>query len=528
MSQRADGGFLRSARTVSGLTLVSRVLGLMRDAAMAHLLGAGMVNDALTYAWTVPNAFRRLFGEGALSAAFVPVFAKVLEEDGKARARQIANQVISAVALALMALALVLILLVGVIPDSWLAWAADGDLDRAQLTVSYIQLLLPYLAFICIIAQFMAVLNAMGEFAVPAFSPVILNVIWLAGIFGAGWWGASADLADPRETQGFIIACSILGAAVLQFFWHLPRMSSLGVGFSLSRPRLGPEVRAVGATVGPMLLGMGAAQINVFTDRSIAWAVLPNGGTTHLYLAMRVMQFPLGLVTMAIVTAVYPMLARLMARDDRTGVASTTGLALRSNMLIALPAAVGLGLLAHPIVTLLFERGHFDADSSLLTAEALMGYAAGIPFAGTVMLLTRASYVLGDVRFPVRVGLTMVLVNLMLDLLLVGPLGELGLACATSITLTLTAVWLFLGVRRHLDLPAGESLLSGMLPAVFVVALMGTVVFAVDQGMIAWLGEGRDVALWRVAAGTLSGMAIFVLLAPKLCPREWRELSGRA
>jgi len=488
-------------------------MGLLRDAAMAHVLGAGMVNDALTYAWTVPNAFRRLFGEGALSAAFVPVFTKVLEQDGKPRARQVANQVISMVALALMGLAGVLMLVVGAIPDSWLErLVVEGDLGKAQLTVIYIQMLLPYLAIICIIAQFMAVMNAMGEFAVPAVAPVILNVIWFAGIVAAGFWGAGSDLEDPREIQGFLIACAILFAALVQFIWHLPRLKSLGMGFALAMPRMGPELRAVAAALGPMLLGMGAAQLNVLTDRTIAWAVLPDGGTTHLYLAMRIMQFPMGLVTMAIVTAVYPMLARLMAQEDRHAVASTTGLALRSNLLIALPAATGLVLLANPIVTLLFERGQFDAASSALTAEALMGYAVGIPFAGTVMLLTRASYALGDLRFPVRVGLSMVMVNLGLDLLLVGPLGELGLACATSITLVLTAVWMMLGVRRQLESPQQENLLSGMLPAVFVVAL-------------GWLGATRDVAFWRVAAGTLAGVVICVLLAPRVCPKEWRELS---
>ena len=527
MSLSADRGFLRSARTVSVLTLVSRVVGLARDAAMAHVLGAGVVNDALTYAWTVPNAFRRLFGEGALSSAFVPVFTKVLEEDGRDRARQVANQVISGLGAGLAVLAAVLIVLVGAVPESWFEWLVGADeLGKAALTVSYVQLLLPYLAIICVIAQFMAVLNSLGEFAVPAFSPVILNLIWLTGIIGAAVWGARSDLDDPREAQGFIIVCTILVAAVVQFVWHLPKLASMGVGFRLTRPRLGPELRAVGLAMGPMLLGMGAAQINVLADRTIAWTLLPTGGTTHLYFAMRIQQFPMGLVTMAIVTAVFPMMARLMARKDRHGVASTAGLALRSNLLIALPAAVGLALLAHPIVSLLFERGQFGPASASVTAEALAGYALGIPFAGTVMLLTRACYATGDVKFPVRVGLSMVLVNLALDLVLVGPLGELGLACATSITSILTAAWLMVGVRHRLELRPDERLLTGLLPSLLVVSLMAAVVVGVDQGLVSWLGDARDVALWRVLAGTISGMGLFVALAPRLCPKEWHELSA--
>ncbi|MFT7461750.1 MAG: putative peptidoglycan lipid II flippase [Pseudohongiellaceae bacterium] len=527
MSQRADRGFLRSARVVSSLTLVSRVMGLLRDAAMAHVLGAGVVNDALTFAWTVPNAFRRLFGEGALSSAFVPVFTKVLDEHGRARARQVSNQVISGLGLGLLVLSVVLIVLVGMIPEAWLeSWVGGAEPGKAQLIASFCQLLLPYLAVICVVAQFMAVLNSLGEFAVPAFAPVILNVIWLLGVIGAAVWGAQSNLEDPREAQGFIIVCTILVAACVQFAWHLPKMAALGVGFRLTRPRLGPELRAVATAMGPMLLGMGAAQLNVMADRSIAIAMLPTGGTTHIYYAMRIQQFPMGLVTMAIVTAVYPMLARLMARDDHRGVAATAGLALRSNLLIALPAAVGLVLLAHPIVTLLFERGQFGPDSSVLTAGALAGYAAGIPFAGTVMLLTRACYATGDVKFPVRVGLSMVLVNVSLDLALVGPLGELGLACATSVTTVFTAIWLMVGVRRRLELLPGERLLTGLLPSLLVVALMGAVVSTVDYGLVAWLGNTRDVAIWRVLAGTVSGLAVFVTLAQRLCPKEWQEVSG--
>lgn len=528
-SSSADRGFLRSARLVSALTLVSRVLGLFRDAATAHLLGAGMVNDALTYAWTVPNAFRRLFGEGALSSAFVPVFTRVLHERGREAARAVANQVISAVGLGLLTLALALVVAAGLIPDDWLsALVGTGELEKARLTVAYTQLLLPYLAVICVIAQFMAVLNSLEEFAVPSFSPVILNLVWLVGIAVAAGWGSGDELPgeDLRARQGFVIVAAILVASLVQFAWHLPCMGRLGVGFRPVRPVLGPELRDVLGAMGPMLLGMGAAQLNVLADRTIALAALPDGGTTHLYYAMRVMQFPLGLVTMALVTTVYPALARLVSREDHQGVAATASLALRTNLLIAVPAGAGLALLAGPIVTLLFEGGEFGAEATRPTALALTGYALGVPFAGTVMLLTRASYAAGDLALPVRVGLGMVVVNVALDLALVGPLGELGLALATTLSAAASAGLLWFGVRRRLGGGALPGLAGGSLPILVVVALMALGVVAVDMVLADLVPPGRPGAALRVPAGLVVGLSLFALGARRLCPDAWSELSS--
>jgi len=513
---------------VSSLTLLSRVLGLVRDAAMAHLLGAGAVHDALTFAWTIPNAFRRLFGEGALSTAFVPVFGRVLEREGRPAAGRLACELVTVLALVLVSLAGLLALAVGMAPESWLeALFGEGQLAKAQLTVRYVQLLLPYLAAICVIAQLMAVLNAMEEFVVPALAPVLLNLVWLGGVGLAAWfWADEPPGFSLRARQGYVIVGAILLAAVLQFVWHLPRMRALGVPFRLVRPRLSPELRSVARSMGPMLLGMGAAQINLLADRSIALMVLPDGGATHLYYGLRVQQFPMGLVTVALATTAYPAMARLMAREDRGGAAAMASLALRTNLLVALPAMAGLVLLADPIVTLLFQSGGFGVEDTRLTAAALAGYGWGIPFAGTALLLQRASYAAGDLRLPLIIGLVMVLVNVGLDLVLVGPFGGAGLAVATSLSAVVSAVWLFWGVRRRLLLPEGERLLGGLLPALLAAGLMAAVVAGLDAVIAPLAGPGRLGAGLRVGAGSLTGMAVFALLAPRLCPREWRSIAS--
>jgi len=515
----SNGGFLRSARNVSGLTLLSRVLGLARDTATAYLLGAGWVNDALNYAWTLPNAFRRLFGEGALSSAFVPVLSDVVEKEGRSRAREVANQVICTTGLFLLLLSAGLMLAAAFVPEAWMArWLNTDDPERARLTARYLQILLPYLAGVCIVAQLMAVLNVLGEFTVPAFAQVIVNVVWIAGV-GV----AAAIAADDAPMQGTIIAISVLVAAVLQFLWHLPRLSKLGVGFRPVAPRRSPELSRVLRLMGPMLLGMGAGQIAVLADNQIAIMFLGEGGRTHIYYGMRVMQFPMGLVAVALGTVVYPLLSRLMARGDRSGTASAAGLALRTDLLLTLPAAVGLVLLARPIIGLLFERGAFTPHAADITAQALGGYALGIPFAGMAILLVRASYAMGDTRLPVRVGLVAVTVNIALDLALVGPLEEFGLALATSATAFVSALLLFRGMRPLLRSPEGLGA-HAIVPLIAVTAIMGAVVWAADLGLAPHVPTGGFGHLARVLVGTALGVTVFVLLAARFCSQEWAQI----
>ena len=527
----AERHFLRSAWTVSMLTMLSRVLGLVRDKATAYLLGASAVNDALTWAWTIPNAFRRLFGEGALSSAFVPTYSRVLETEGRERARQVSNDVISSVAFFLTLLSVALSLLVMLVPVGPLAEWTGKEPAKIELTLRYTELLLPYLAVICVIAQFMGVMNTMGEFAVPAFASVILNLMWVAGVLAAAFL-VGTRAATPQELealharQGYVIVGAILVSGVVQALWHLPRMKSLGVGFRLVRPRRTPELMAVIALTLPMLIGMGAQQINVLADRTVAYAALGDGGTTHLYYGLRIMQFPQGLVTAALVSAVFPTLARLKARGDSGSVAATASLAMRVNLLLTLPAAAGLMLLARPIVGLLVEGGNFTSASGDATSRALIGYSLGIPGAGMVMLLSRSCYAIGEVRAPVVAGLWCVAINVALAVSLVAPLAEFGLALATTISSFVNAGLLLAAFRARLELPPGRRLLAGALPAVALTLLMSLVVWAVDHALAGLLREGLPDVSLRTAGGIAAGLAVYLGLAGRFCPDEWKEIRG--
>jgi putative peptidoglycan lipid II flippase len=506
---------------VSVLTLLSRVLGLLRDSATAALLGSTWVNDALNYAWTLPNLFRRLFGEGALSSAFVPVFSRTVEQQGIARARDVANAVISAMAVFLVLLATALVALVGLLPlERVVVWFGVEDTARAAVLVRYIQIVLPYLAGVCVVAQFMAVLNVLGEFTVPALAQVIVNLVWIAGVGAAAWW-APGDLPE----QGGIIAWAVIVSAVLQFLWHLPRLRALGVGFRFVRPRMTPELSAVLRGMLPIMVGMGAGQIAVLADSHIAMLYLGEGGRSHIYYGMRVMQFPMGLVAVALGTVVYPLLARLIARGEHDRAAASADLALRTDLLLTLPAAVGLLVLARPIVGLLFQHGEFDARAGDLTARALEGYALGIPAAGAVILLTRACYAMGRMSLPVRVGVAMVAVNVGLDLLLVELWGEFGLGLATSVSATLASLALLYGlrellgsVRRRTWVPLASLLLC--------TALMGGIVRLADGWLAGRVGSGTGGNALRVGAGMGLGLAVFALSASRLCREEWSAVAA--
>ncbi len=528
--------FLHSAWTVSALTMLSRVLGLVRDQITGALLGAGAVNDALIWAWSIPNMFRRLFGEGALSSAFVPIYSRVLEKEGVARARQVSNQVISSLAIFLTVLAAAMALITLLMPPQWLADWTGKDLAKAELMLRYTALLTPYLAFICVIAQFMGVMNAMGEFAIPAIASVILNLMWVAGVIAAAWlMGTTASTPEALEAlnarQGYVIASAILISGLLQFLWHLPGLKRLGVGFAFTLPRRTAELKAVLASTGPMLIGMGAVQLNILIDRAVAEGFLSDGAVTHLYYGQRIMQFPQGLVSAALVSAVFPALARMSLRGDGKSVVATTSLAIRVNSLLTLPAAIGFIVLAAPIVALLFEHGHFDASASALTGRALIGFSLGIPFAGMNMLLARAFYAHGDVRTPMRIGLLAVAVNVLLDFALVGPFAELGLALATSVATAVNSWMLLTAFRARMRLPREERLLSGLAPALGLTALMGVVVWGVDFGVeravaaADWPAGGLLTLGVRCGVGIGAGLAVYLGLASRLCPQEWNELS---
>ncbi|MDQ7780271.1 MAG: murein biosynthesis integral membrane protein MurJ [Planctomycetota bacterium] len=420
---------VRSAAIISLCTLLSRVLGLVREIFAATFIGAGWVMDAFAIAFQVPNLFRRLFGEGALSAAVVPVFSEQLEKKDKRSAARFVNASITMLGLVLG------ILTIAGIGISFLLPLMAGDTPESQrwmdLFSRLLRIMLPYLPLICIVALVSAVLNVLKHFAMPALASTVLNICWIAG-FVLAWKMTS----DPEQAV-IIIAWAIIVGGVLELLLQVPVLMAKGIKYRPVVDFKDEGVRSVLKLMGPTALGIAVVQINLLVDSVIAKVcVTGDGAVSALYFGNRLMQFPLALIGISLATAVFPYLAEHAARGKTAEFASELTRAFNLCLFVALPASVGLVLVAAPIVKLFFQWERFTASAGARTVSVLVCYSVGVWAYCCLHVVNRAFYALKDTATPVRVGAMMVGANVTLNLILVWPLGESGLALATAVTAT--------------------------------------------------------------------------------------------
>ncbi|NKC32433.1 murein biosynthesis integral membrane protein MurJ [Falsiroseomonas selenitidurans] len=414
---------LRSVFTVGGWTMASRILGFARDMLIASRLGAGPVADAFFIALKLPNLFRRLFGEGAFNAAFVPAFAGSFALDGPAKARALANSLAGLMTIWLSALVLLGIVFM---PQLLFVLAPGfvGEAVRFPLAVELTRITFPYLLFICLAALVSGVLNGMDRFGAAAATPVLFNLVAMAALLG---------LTPYVATPGHALAWGVLASGVLQLGLLLVAVRAAGLAISpLSRPVLTPEVRGVLRRMGPGLVGAGVTQLNLAIDIILA-SLLPAGAVSYLYYADRVAQLPLGVIGAAVGTALLPLLARQLRTGRRLAAHRSQNRAIELSLAFALPAAFAIAISAGPIITTLFERGQFDAAAAAATAGALVAGAIGLPAFVLVKALTPGFFARGDTATPVKVGILVVVLNLALNLALIPVLAHVGIALATSI-----------------------------------------------------------------------------------------------
>ena len=433
-------------RTVSLLTLGSRVTGLLRDAVLGRVFGLGL--DPFLFAFLVPNLFRRLFGEGALASAFLPAYTTLLREDPLA-ARRLATLTVAS---------MVVVLGVVVLGIEAILWALQGVTDGGSPTLRLTMITLPYLPLVCLVAVLGAILQARGRFGPTAAAPIILNACLVA----AALLGAS--IGDEHLT---VIAAAVVVAGLLQVAWSLAALR----GQEAWAGSCGDARGALGAILrrtGPMLLGLGAFQLNTFLDGIIAsWPTLVGptilsiaypleaGALTAVTFAQRLYQFPLGVFGIAVATVIFPLLAR---RANEPG-AFTNILrrGLRLVVFVGLPASAGLMLVRSPLASAIFEGGLFTDTDVGRVGVVLLGYATAIWAYSMVHVLTRAFYARHDVRTPVRTAMAMVVLNLLLNVTLIWtPLREAGLAWSTALCAVVQAAVLLRAVRRH----AGNDILD--------------------------------------------------------------------
>ena len=499
--------FVRSAATVGALTLVSRIFGFLRDILIARYVGAGVVGDAFFVAFKLPNLFRRLFAEGAFNLAFVPLFAQRVRAQGRAAALAFAGE-----AMAVLLWALIGAVAVAEIAMPWLIRAAaPGFADepaRFALAVALTRLTFPYLLFVSLVTLLAGVLNGVERFAAAAAAPILLNLCLIAGV---------VVFRDSLATPGHALAAAVAVAGAVQLLWLVWNCRRAGLLPPLPLPRLTPGVKRLLVLVAPAALGAGVQQLNLLADVIIA-SFLPAGSISYLYYADRVVQLPLGVVGIAVGTALLPTLARQVHTDPAAAAASQNR-ALEYALLLALPAAAALAVIARPIVQALFEHGAFDAAATAATAGALAAYAAGLPAFVLVKALAPGYFAREDTRTPVKIAVGCLVVNVALSLALVGPLAHVGIALASAVSSWLNAALLAAGLvrRRHLRL---DSRLRRRLPRMaLAAAAMAVVVRLAADALAPWFAGGPAAAAAALAAVVALGVGLFALAA---------QLSGAA
>jgi len=419
------------------MTLLSRILGFVRDVAFARLFGAGVGMDAFLVAFKIPNFLRRMFAEGAFSQGFVPVLSEVKARQGEAEVKQLVDHVAGTLGLVLFGLTAVAVvaapLLIMLFAPGFI-----GDDGRFDLAAGMLRITFPYLLFISLTACAGGILNAYGRFAVPAFTPVLLNL----ALLGAAWWLAPR-MAEPITA----LAWGVFVAGIAQLAFQLPFLARLGL---LPRPRPSfrdPGVRRILKLMGPALFGASVTQVNLLIDTLIA-SFLVAGSVSWLYYSDRLVEFPLGVFGIALATVILPSLSRRHAETDPEAFSQTLDWALRWVLLLGTPCAVGLMALAGPILATLFQYDAFTARDVDMAARSLMAYAVGLQGFILVKVLAPGYFARQDTRTPVRIGIIAMVVNVVLNLALVVPLAHAGLALATSLAAFVNGGLLLRGLRR--------------------------------------------------------------------------------
>jgi putative peptidoglycan lipid II flippase len=434
---------IRNSATIGGLTLVSRVLGFLRDMLMARYVGAGFASDAFLIAWRLPNLFRALFAEGAFSAAFVPMFNRTVaqEKDGLAAGLRFAEQVLAVLLPLLIVFTIVMIAAAGPIVWAMTGGFPDGGPEKLALATAYTRITFPYLMLISLVSLLGGILNSLNRFWVNAAAPILLNVCLIIGLL---FFRGHSDVETAR-TQAICVTLS----GVAQLLWLMWACKQAGVVLRIRRPRLDPQVKALLKLIGPAALGAGAVQFNLLIATSLAARFLPQGSVSYLYYADRLNQLPLGLIGIGVGTAMLPSLSRQIGGGDKQAALDTQNRAIELVLLLTLPATAALMVSATPLIRALLQHGLFDPSDTIKSAQALTAFSFGLPAYVLIKVLTPGFYARADTRTPVRIAMIAMLVNLVLNLTLIWPLAHVGLALSTAISAWVNAIMLYWTLHKR-------------------------------------------------------------------------------
>lgn len=504
---------MRSSIITSAGTLLSRVLGMVREVVFAALFGDGPGADAFFVAWRIPNFLRRLFGEGAFSQAFVPVLAEYRQKFSVEEVKRLVDHVCGTLSLVLLLVTVIGIIGAPVI-GALFAWGYLDQPEKFELLVSMLRITFPYLLLICLTGFAGAILNSYGNFAVPALTPVWLNITLIA----------CALLLSPLfEEPAFALAWGVLLAGLIQLMFQIPFLSHLKM---LPRPRLRPKHEGVSKVITlmlPVMFSVSVGQINLLIDSALATQIDGDGSVAWLYYADRLLELPLGGLAIAIATVILPTLSRIHSKGDEAEFVETLRWGLRCILALGIPATVALMVLAQPLVITLYQRGEFGPESVLPVARALQAFSIGLFALMAVKILASAYFSRQDTRTPVRYGVISMVSNIVLNLVLIVPLAHVGLALATGVAALINAGLLARGLMQRGALVLDAAWWSFALKVVFASAVMLAVLLTIrlsPANWLAWNDLTRAVAIAIVCIGGLLSY-VLTLLAVGVRPRHF-------
>jgi len=497
----SEGQVVQALGGIAGATLLSRLLGFVRDMVVARAFGAGPVTDAFFVAFRIPNILRRLLAEGALSTAMIPVFTDYMAREDRPELHRMLRAVLG---LSLLALTVTTVLGILFAPAILQAIAPGfmNDPAQASLAVSLTRIMFPYLILVGLAAMATGVLNSQGRFFASAIGPAVLNVGMIVAV-----------VLLPRYLDQPIVslAIGVLAGGVGQLVVQVPTLSACGLLVMPSRDLRHPAIRRITRLLLPAVFGLAAVQLMVFVNTLLA-SLLPLGSISYLYYADRVMEFPLGVFGIALASASLPVMSRhAAARDDRA-LADTLNFALRLALYVSVPATVGLVALRTPIVRVLFERGRFGPAETAATAEALAWYAVGLAgFAGS-RIVAQTFYARSEAATAVRWGIVSIVANVVAALALMGPLGHAGLAGAASVGAYVNLLALLVIARLRLGRLGGRALVDGAARTLLASAPLAALCwlalawwpphpsFVVDAAWLAATIAAGTAAFWAASA----------------------------
>ncbi|MFA7060078.1 MAG: murein biosynthesis integral membrane protein MurJ [Pedobacter sp.] len=513
MSEKKN--IVRAAGVLGSATMLSRIMGMVRDMVVARLFGAGLASDAFIAAFQIPNMLRRFFAEGALTSAFVPTFSAAITQRGEDDARELANTCFT-----LLTIIMAAVTLAGVLFSPWIVSlmfpgfrAVPG---KFELTVLLNRIMFPYIFFISLVALCMGILNTLRHFFTPAISTVFLNIsMILAALLLRGFF----------EVPITALAAGVLIGGVVQLVLQLPVLWKKGFPI---RPRFAfgnPDLRRIALLMAPSTFGVGVYYLNI-TVSAILASLLPQGSVSFLYYAQRLFEFPQGIFTVSVAQAVLPSMSRQAAEGDMVGMKESLAFGLRLTLFITIPAMAGLMVCAIPIFSLIFMGGEFDYAKAVSSAQALFYYSIGLSFVAMTRVLAPAFYALKDTKTPVWTAFAAFMLNLAFSLILMGPLKHGGLALATTLSAFCNMLMLLWFLRRKIGPFGGRRIIVSALKSVIAALPMAIVVYYACR-LSNWSLSGDKGIKTLVLTGAITaGVAIYAVSARLLCSEDALEATA--